>query len=224
MGVGHLAVGLMLKRVDPRINLGPLFFATLLPDFLFGIFYWLGLDHASVPANYQNAKSVVLVPPYSHGLVSSVLWSGLMFWLATYFWSRGNNKKVGLLFGFAVFSHFILDFIVHVRDLPTLGPHSYRLGLGLWDHMGIALTLELLLVLTGLILYMSTPREIPLSGRFGILILMVVFSVLTVVGMTSSAPPSMTVLAVSWLVTPLVLSGLAFWLDRKSFDDSKHVP
>jgi membrane-bound metal-dependent hydrolase YbcI (DUF457 family) len=214
MGVGHLAVGLMLKRAEPRVNLGLLFFATLLPDFLLGVFYWLGLEQASVPGHYEDAHSVVFSFPYSHGLLASLLWSVLVFLLARYLWQKGDGTKIGIILGLAVFSHFILDFIVHVPDLPVLGRDSYKLGLGLWDQMTIALTLEMLLVVAGLIFYLNRAVGKGPGGRFGIAILMVVFSVLTVVGMRSSVPPNLTVLAVSWLVTPLVLSGIAFLLDR----------
>jgi hypothetical protein len=31
-----------------------------------------------------------------------------------------------------VFSHFLLDALVHVAGLPRLGAGSYRVGLGLW--------------------------------------------------------------------------------------------
>jgi hypothetical protein len=216
MGVGHLAVGLMLKRAEPRVNVGLLFFATLLPDFLLGVFYWLGLEQASIPTHYENAHSLVFSFPYSHGLLASLLWSALVFLLARYLWQQGGSPRIGIIFGLAVLSHFILDFIVHVPELPVFGRNSYKLGLGLWDHMSIALTLEMLLVVAGLILYLTRARGTGFSARFGILLLMILFSALTVVGMTSSAPPNLTVLAVSWIVTPLVLSGISFWLDRDS--------
>jgi len=216
MGVGHLAVGLMLKRAMPGVNLGFLFFATLLLDFLLGLFYWLGLEQASIPAHYENAHSVVFSFPYSHGLVASLLWSVLLFLLARYLWGRVDSARVGIVFGLAVFSHFILDLIVHAPELPMLGRSSHKLGLGLWDHMSIALTLEMLLVLVGLILYWMSDGRKSSSSRFGVLILMVAFSILTVLGMTSSVPPNLTVLAVSWIATPLILSGIAFWLDRKN--------
>jgi hypothetical protein len=215
MGVGHLAIGLMLKRAEPRVNLGLLFFAALLLDLLLGVFYWLGLEQASIPTHYENAHSVAFSFPYSHGLLASLLWSALAFLLARYLWQKEDRTRVGIIFGLAVFSHFILDFIVHVPELPVFGRNSYKLGLALWDHMSIALTLEMLLVVPGLILYLKRTGGEGFSGRFGILALMIVFSILTVVGMTSSAPPNLTVLAASWIVTPLVLSGLAFWLDRK---------
>lgn len=215
MGVGHLAVGLMLKRVTPGINLGFIFFATLLSDFLLGVFYWLGLEQASIPAHYENAHSVAFSFPYSHGLLASLLWSALIFLLARYLWHKEDRTRIGIIFGLAVFSHFVLDFIVHVPEMPVLGRDSYKLGLGLWDHMSIALILEMLLVVIGLYLFLNRAGETSFRGKVGILILMVVFSILTVVGMTSSVPPNMTVLGVSWLVTPLVLSVIAFWLDRK---------
>jgi hypothetical protein len=212
MGVGHLAVGLMLKRAEPRISLGLLFFLALLLDFLLGVFYWLGLEQASVPAHYENAHSIVFSFPYSHGLLASLLWSALAFLVARYLWPKEDRTRIGFIFGFAVFSHFILDLIVHSPDLPIFGRNSYKLGFGLWNHMSIALTLEMLLVVAGLILYLKRGKGF--GGRFGILLLMVLFSILTVVGTTSSVPPNLTVLAVSWIVTPLVLSGIAFWLDR----------
>jgi len=43
---------------------------------------------------------------------------------------------------------------------------------------------------------------------------MVAFSVFTVAGMTSSTPPDVTTVAMSWIAAPLALSGIAFWLDQ----------
>lgn len=215
MGVGHLAIGLMLRRAEPRVNLGLLFFASLLLDFLLGVFYWLGFEQASIPAHYENAHSVIFSFPYSHGLVASFLWAVLMFLLARYLWRKEDKTRIGIIFGLAVFSHFILDFIVHAPDLPALGRDSHKLGLGLWEHMSIALILEMSLVVAGLILFLNRAGETSPGRRIGILILMVAFSILTAIGMTATAPPNMTVLAVSWVATPLVLSSIAFWLDRK---------
>jgi hypothetical protein len=212
----------MLKRAESRVKLGLLIFAALLPDFLLGVFYWLGLEQASVPAHYENVHSVVFSYPYSHGLLASLLWSALAFLMARYLWPKGDRIRVGFIFGCAVFSHFILDLIVHSPDLPIFGRSSYKLGFGLWNHMTIALTLEMLLVVVGLILYL-TNGERRFSVRIGILILMLVFSVLTIVGMISRLPPNLTVLADSWLVTPLVLSGIAFWLDRKVVSPAETV-
>jgi hypothetical protein len=42
---------------------------------------------------------------------------------------------------------------------------------------------------------------------------MIVFSILTVMGMTSSAPPNLNAVAISWIAAPLVFAGLGFWLN-----------
>lgn len=41
-------------------------------------------------------------------------------------------EKVRLVIGLAVFSHWVLDFIVHRPDLPLYG-NSAKVGLGLWN-------------------------------------------------------------------------------------------
>ena len=216
MGVGHLAAALVLKRAEPKINLGWLFFGALLSDFLLGVFYWMGLEQAYIPSDFARLHYLTFSFPYSHGLLASLLWSGLAFLLAKYFWPGGNGTWVGIVLGVAVFSHFILDFMVHVPELPLLGRDSRKLGLGLWNHMGMALALELILVVVGIYSYLLLTRNHGRRARLGLLILMAVFSVLTLVAMTSSVPPDLTGAAVSWILAPLLLSGIAFWLDHPS--------
>jgi len=214
MGVGHLAAGLMLKRVEPRINLGVLFFATLLLDFLLGVFYCIGIEKAYVPSNYSQLHYLTFSFPYSHGLVASFIWSLLIFLLAA--WQR--NSGIGIVLAIAVFSHFILDFIVHVPELPVVGPNSYKLGLGLWNHMTIALPAEILLVVIGLILYLNGLRSKSFRNKYGVVILMIFFSILTIMGMTSTEPPNINAVAISWIAAPLVFAGLGFWLDDSTLE------
>ncbi|HUK41719.1 MAG TPA: hypothetical protein VLX11_11760 [Candidatus Acidoferrales bacterium] len=213
MGVGHLAAGLILKRVEPRINLGFLFFAALLSDFLLGVFYWAGLEHAYVPDDFPRLHYLRFNFPYSHGLLATVFWSAMGFLLTKYFCRNHTGTRLGMMIALAVFSHFILDVVVHERELPLLGQESPLLGFGLWNHLALAALLEIMLVVVGLILYLPAARAHNLRKRSGVLLLMVVFSVLTVGAMTSSTPPDLTAAAVSWIAAPLVLSAIAFWLD-----------
>jgi hypothetical protein len=43
-----------------------------------------------------------------------------------------RRSKLAWALALAVFSHFVLDLIVHVPDLPVFGQGSIKLGLGLW--------------------------------------------------------------------------------------------
>jgi hypothetical protein len=55
--------------------------------------------------------------------------------------------------GLAVFSHWILDFIAHPRDL-TIYPDKWKVGLGLWNYRGPEFALEIALLAVGIILYL----------------------------------------------------------------------
>ena len=68
--------------------------------------------------------------------------------------------------GAAVFSHWVLDLLVHRPDLP-LYDDTMKVGLGLWNHPALALALEAVLLFGGMILYLRTTRPVNSIGRFG---------------------------------------------------------
>jgi hypothetical protein len=66
-----------------------------------------------------------------------------------------------------VFSHWLLDLIVHRADMPFLpgnAGHLPRMGFGLWRHPAGAMTLELALVLAGAFLYWRSARATAISS------------------------------------------------------------
>lgn len=74
---------------------------------------------------------------------------------------RQQRRLVFLIAALAVFSHWILDLLVHVPDLPLWG-NSLKVGFGLWRHFWISLPLELALLLGGALLYV---RYVPARGK-----------------------------------------------------------
>ena len=74
MFAGHLATGLVLKKMERRINLGWLFFAALAYDSLLVIFTLLGLEQIHTEG-YAQTHYLTFTFPYSHGLAASVVWS-----------------------------------------------------------------------------------------------------------------------------------------------------
>jgi hypothetical protein len=218
MFAGHLAAGLALKKAEPRVNLGVLFFAALFSDLLLGLFVLLGIEQVHTPANFADIHYLTFTFPYSHGLLASLLWSLLVFLIA-YQLGRTNGRpqgRVGLVIALAVFSHFVLDWIVHVPELPLLGETSPKLGLGLWNQLGIALALETLLVIGGLALYFQAVKPRRRVTRYGLVLLMLLVTVATVAGQAfSTTPPPATGAALSWIIQPIILGGVAYWLDHK---------
>jgi hypothetical protein len=59
-----------------------------------------------------------------------------------------------LIVGAAVFSHWILDFIAHPRDLPIYD-NRWKVGFGLWNYRDPEFALEIALLAGGIMLYMA---------------------------------------------------------------------
>ena len=219
MFAGHLAAGLVLKKMERRINLGWLFFAAMFHDFLLGILVLLGLEQIHIPANFAQTHYLTFTFPYSHGLAASIIWSLLGFGI-TYAvlprWSTKERRQAGLVIAIAVFSHFVLDWFVHIPEMPLLGDNSPKLGLSLWNNLPLALGLEVGLVFIGFIYYLSMVKPKTNLAKYGVAALMVLITVLTVTGqLLAETPPPATGAAMSWIFQPFLICGLAYWFDRK---------
>jgi hypothetical protein len=74
MLVGHFAVGLLAKRAAPRVSLGTLMLAVMLPDLLFFVFLMAGIEQAQVARGGLIAQNIGL----SHGLLAGAIWGALL--------------------------------------------------------------------------------------------------------------------------------------------------
>lgn len=120
MGIGHAAVALGASRAIPRINAGILIFAAFLADFLLGIFGALGMEQAHVPPDYATRHYLMFTFPYSHGMVALIVW-GVLFGAIFCWVDRRDRARAFWVMAALVFSHYILDGLAHVPDLPLLG-------------------------------------------------------------------------------------------------------
>ena len=96
------------------------------------------MEKASVEAGVAgNIKYSFL--PYAHSLVVSSLISAVVGIVLAVF----LTPLAGLLFIACSASHWFLDTIVHLRDLPVLGfGHDKKVGFGLWRYKRAALIFE----------------------------------------------------------------------------------
>lgn len=213
MGIGHAAVALGASRAVPRINAGILIFAAFLADFLLGIFAALGMEQAHVPPDYATRHYLTFTFPYSHGLVPLIVW-GILF-AAIFCWvDRQDRVRAFWILAALVFSHFILDGLVHVPELPMLGQNSPKVGLALWNHMPLELTLESLMALAGLVVYWSLTGGTKVS-RWGMAVFVVLLTALTWTQLFSTVPPTQSQLVPTWIMAPIVFSAIPYAFDRK---------
>jgi hypothetical protein len=157
MLIGHYGVSLAAKRVDARLPLGWLFLAVQLPDILWAVLFLVGLEKARIiPAHETAVRAVDLYYiPYSHSLMASLLWAGAIYAIFRLLPSRAaglRKSTVAIAMALAVLSHFVLDVIVE-SNLP-LYDDAAKIGLGLANNAVAAYTVEGLILVGGLILYL----------------------------------------------------------------------
>jgi membrane-bound metal-dependent hydrolase YbcI (DUF457 family) len=100
-------------------------------DILWAPFVLLGIEGLRIVPGFTRSNALDLYyMPYTHSLVAALLWSGVGS-LAYQLPARPSQPRASAIVGVAVFSHWVLDFIVHVPDLP-LYDNSAKVGLGLW--------------------------------------------------------------------------------------------
>jgi len=153
--------------------------------------------------------------PWSHSLVAAIIWSivGALVWLLL---SRDAKERAreSFVVGVAVLSHWLLDFPMHTPDLQLAPWSATRVGLGLWNHRGASLAVELIVFLFGVALYVRSFPAPTATGRRRTWSLVGVLLVLAVATPYLPDPPSTVAWAAQALFAYLVLALVAARIDR----------
>jgi hypothetical protein len=129
MYAAHFASALALKAKEPQAPTWGLLLGVGVLDLLFAPLVLAGIERASLTPDVSPGFSLDHID-WSHSLLMSLVWS-LFFGVA--FFRRG--RTVAIVMAVAVFSHFVLDLVVHLPDLALWPGASVHLGLGLWRAM-----------------------------------------------------------------------------------------
>src|SRR5947207_6311465 len=170
MFVGHYGVSFVAKKAEPAIPLWVLFIAVQLLDVLWAPFVLLGIEKVRIVPGITASNPLDLYyMPYTHSLLAAIGWSVVAF-LAYRLAVRSAPPRAAAIVGVAVFSHWVLDFLVHRPDLP-LYDNTAKVGLGLWNLPAVAFGLEAVLLFGAMWLYLrhTPPRTAMLA--FGVVIL-----------------------------------------------------
>src|SRR5215472_14833085 len=215
MGIGHVALALGASKAEPRLNVGWLVFAALL-SISFSVYSLLSAwSRATVPADFTSRHYLLFTFPYSHGLLALIIWSSIFgFLVSRLLGFRG--RRVWILVALVALSHFLLDGLVHVAGLPLMGENSPKFGLGLWNHLRLELSLETLMAIGGVVIYWQlTGAASSAVSRYGIAIFVILLTALIWTQQLPNPAPTSHELTITWIVAPMVLSAIAYALDRK---------
>jgi membrane-bound metal-dependent hydrolase YbcI (DUF457 family) len=209
MFVGHYGPSFAGKAADQRLPLWLLFIAVQLVDVLWATFVLFGIEKVRiVPGITASSPLDLYYMPYTHSLVGAVGWS-LLALLVCQTVPRLRGARTGLILAAAVFSHWILDLIVHRPDL-ALYDGVFKMGLGLWNYRIPAFVLEIAVLSGGGALYLKTA---PRKGR--VIAFVALMAVLQFVGTFAfPAPPSDRGAAVTALSMYVLLAMIAAWVER----------
>ncbi len=180
MFVGHYGVSFAASRAERRLPLWLTFLAVQWVDILWGVFVLLGIEKVRiVPGITASSPLDLYYMPYTHGLLTSLGWAVLAALAYGLLARPAGQWRSAAILGACVFSHWILDLIVHRPDLPLWGD-SAKVGLGLWNHPVPAFLLEAAVLVVGVALYW---REVPGRARrivlavFGVVMLLIQASI-----------------------------------------------
>ncbi len=147
MFVGHYAASLAAKAAEPRAPLWSYIAAAQLVDIGWSVLIMTGAERVSVDATLPGSPLVLSDMPWTHSLPAALVWSLAASLIAGF--GLKLPRRAAVLVGAVVFSHWLLDLLVHRPDLALwfAGP---KVGFGLWNAPVAEQAVEMgLLVLAG---------------------------------------------------------------------------
>ncbi|MDH4228073.1 MAG: hypothetical protein OEV59_10075 [Deltaproteobacteria bacterium] len=211
MFVGHIGAALALKTRAKDTSLASLFFAAMFIDFVWPLLILLGIETVEIAPGYTAATPLKFVSyPYSHSLALVVLYA-LVIGVA-YFLIK-KNRAAAIVMAAAVLSHWLLDWVSHIPDLPLFPGSDIYAGLGLWKNLAASIEVEAALFVFGIFLY-ARDFKFATKGRMcGFIALVIVLIALWLMPQFAPPPPSAKAVAVGalfmWLFVPW-----AYWVDK----------
>ncbi len=210
MFIGHFAAGLAAKKAAPAVSLGILLLAVQFADLLWPTLLLAGVEQVQIVAGAKPIPLIFTHYPISHSLLMAVVWGIL---IGGVYWLVRRDRRAALVVGLCVLSHWVLDLIVHVPDLPLYPGSPVLLGFGLWNQTVLELVIELLMFGLGIYLYLGATKAKNKIGSIGFWALMVFLLGIHVANIFGPPPPDVKAIAwagqLQWLFVIW-----AFWVDR----------
>jgi hypothetical protein len=202
MLVGHLGVGLIGKRVEPKISLGTWMLAVLLADLVCFPLLIAGVER------FQGSAGDI---PYSHSLLMNAIWAALF--AAAYFARRRYPRGAWLLFG-GVFSHWVLDVISHKPDMQLAPGVDTAWGLGLWNSVPATLVVEGGFWLLAIFIYVRATRPKKLGFYFAFWIGIALLTLTWYGNIRRGMDPDPVRAGVGGLIFFSIVVAWAYWVNR----------
>jgi hypothetical protein len=211
MFIGHFGAGFTGKKFSKSASLGTYFMAAQWVDLIWPILLLLGIEKVEIDPGVSAVTPLDFTYyPFTHSLVGIIVW-GVLFG-AVYFFIK-KDLKTSIILGSLVVSHWFLDLLVHIPDLPIFPGEGIKVGLGLWNSLTATLIVEGLIFATGVFLYYKTTTAKNKIGTYSLIALVVFLVIIYLSNLFGPPPDSVEAIGIvgnaQWLI---VLWG--YWIDR----------
>ena len=211
MFIGHFGAGFAGKKFSQSASLGTYFMAAQWVDLIWPILLLLGIEKVEIKPGISAVTPLDFSYfPFTHSLVGVILW-GILFGLVYYFIKK--NLKTSIILGLLVLSHWFLDLLVHIPDLPILPGERIKVGLGLWNSFAVTVILEVLIFGLGAYLYLRVTKSKNKTGVYAVIGLITFLLIIYAANIFGPPPDSVEAIGIvgnaQWLI---IFWG--YWIDR----------
>ena len=211
MFIGHFGAGFAGKKFSKSASLGTYFLAAQWIDLIWPILVLFGIEKVEIGPGISSVTPLNFsYYPFTHSLVGVLLWSILF---GTIYFFIKKNYKTSIILGLLVLSHWFLDLIVHIPDLPIIPGEGLKVGLGLWNSFAATLIVEGLVFTIGLYLYLKSTKTKNKTGNYYLLGLVIFLVAIYISNLIGPPPESAEAIGIvgnaQW---PIILWG--YWIDK----------
>jgi hypothetical protein len=217
MFLGHFGAGFAGKKFSKSTSLGTYFMAAQWIDLIWPILVLFGIEKVEIDPGISAVTPLDFsYYPFTHSLVGVLVWA-ILFGTIYYFIKK--NYKTSIILGLLVLSHWFLDLLVHIPDLPIFPRDGLKVGLGLWNSYAATIILEGLIFGIGVYFYYKVTKAKNRTGKYSLIGLIAFLISIYVLNLVGPPPDSVEAIGIvgnaQWLI---VLWG--YWIDknREAYD------
>ena len=211
MFIGHFGAGFAGKKFEKSASLGTYFMAAQWIDLIWPILLLLGVEKAEIKPGVTAVTPLDFTYyPFTHSLFGVIVWAvlfGMVYFLIK------KKSRTAIILGLLVLSHWFLDLLVHIPDLPIFPGYNLKVGFGLWNSFAASVIVEGMIFSLGVFLYYKSTKTKNKIGTYSLIGLILFLVVMYVSNLIGPPPPSMEMIGIvgnaQWLI---VLWG--YWIDK----------
>ena len=200
MLIGHIGVGLALKKVKPEINTGILISISLLMDVLIAALILFEIDYLSIHSSYED----IAVTPYLYFQteLQPYIFIGFLFSLFLLIFNTIRNTRYLSLFilclGIAFF-HLSTNWLIHSAQIFS-------------DPEQVQLWLSLGLMMIGILFYYSA--HLSLRNKKAVIGAMAFITIISVINRVYGVfIPTQPDVALEILLQSIIICSVIIWID-----------